>query len=520
MLRRRWLSSAAPTAFDARKWIGLQSGRLPIRAMLHKYQLLPPADKELVRFAAKGQFHKNIVLHDLLQTNSPHSIIFQHVVDHVGLGLSPELTEDFLFQLLQAENLNAVVSLVHVLLHSDETHYRLSVEFWSLLASKAGSLAHHAAASMVYHEVVNPHHRFHNDTSISDENEFISFLLLPTAIEALAVVFLAHGNHVAIQGLHEYFKRFYSYFGHKSVYRLLSIAKVESLAKSSTFENALKEFKSLAINHRGYQKYRNPKDVVHSLKYASHINYKHRQKVISENLQTDKLPFDTSGIPKEVLDDLKTFLPDIVYNKYTIPNGPYWAILDGILSVEDLPSFRELILDKIKKLNASASIVEDFIALIESSHFALAKFVIVSLCETGHTLLAIAIFNKISSKHMQIYAQTPFSTAEEFNYIFRALGELAKDKSISTQHFHKLLLECHRLCQKFNARESIPLSCRRSFMTAYLNSPHPSLDELTRILKSWIPIRGRKIRLPPENAAKLQALGMREEKINSFFSFL
>ncbi|OBA23901.1 hypothetical protein METBIDRAFT_36067 [Metschnikowia bicuspidata var. bicuspidata NRRL YB-4993] len=416
------------------------------------------------------------------------SLIFQHVVDSAPLGILPELVETYLLSLMRSDNMNAVVSLVHILLHSNFKHYRFSNQFWSLLTSKSASLGHHGAASLAYHEIINPFVNFSGDGPISEENEHILFLLLPTTIESLAIVFAQNGNHVAVEGLRQYFKRFYSNFGHRDVYQTLYITKVEFLAAAGLFSEALNAFTALAIKYKGHIGYRDPKDLVYSLKYASHMHYKKRKMNIAQNI---------SHIVQEDSDKFNnSFCPDIKFNDYTFERSLYWAILDGVLSVQDLPKFKSLLSKKLKELMARHdSVVDRLLAFIFNNHSSMGKFVIACLCETGHIPEAIAVINKLPSLFPRV-KETACITEIDFQRIFKALEiQFQAQESHDCKALQSQLMTSYELCQRLVRNSSMSRACFRSFLQCYFSSPLANIDEINQISESWKSRGGKPIGL-------------------------
>ncbi|QBM86019.1 hypothetical protein METSCH_A06510 [Metschnikowia aff. pulcherrima] len=475
------LRSYSTRAFDPKKWLNhIQLKQLTSSASLHavldEFHRLPSTHQHHVRQAMPpGAIRESLTLQTMMTRKEAPALIFQHIVDNVGLKILPGLVETYMFSLLGAGNLNAVVSLVHVLLHSDVQHYKLSNELWSLLASKSCALGHHAAASLVYHEIVNPHAKFNEIDKLSEENEYIPFLLLPTALESLSLVFSQNGNHIAVEGLRQYFKRFYSNFGHRDVYQTLYISKVESLAKAGLFVEALDAFVALASKYRGHLNNRDPKNASHSLKYASMKNFKKRQNNIAENLSLAN-PDGTSRL----------FSPEIKFNDYHLESGPYWAIFDGVLEVSDLPHFKSLLRTKIHELVSSHdSIMDRLLAFISKKHFAIGRFVIACLCEIGHISRAVAIANKMPSLFPNLPKRAYMDT-NDFIHIFHAFKSRSQNhaSTVSLQD-HDSLLGSFHLCQRYNQNQPLLRLCFRSFVTCYLSSPYAKATELCPIIASW-----------------------------------
>lgn len=432
-------------------------------------------------------------LESLLSAGSD-KLAFEHVARHVNSPLPPPLVEKYLFQLLARNNLNAATSLVHILYQSNAAHYALSNQFWSLLASAAAEDAHHAAASLVYHEIISP-------AAQPEPLAHVPFLLLPTALERLAVVFVHAGNTGAVEGIRAYFKRFYSNLGHRRTYETLCIAAVEALAKAGDMEYALDRFVDLAFKYRGHGHYRDPKDALHSLKYASHRNFKLRQANVAQNRTKDKRSSDGYFL----------FDPNVVYNNYTIPGGAYWAILDGTFRVADLPCFRALLRSHIRKLVAEKhSVVDRLLAFVSCHHHTLHRFVVACLCDLGCTEEAWAVLSKTPDLYPQMNRIVLFAGMEDFDHLFRALRLRfeSQDLLASSSHSSEILSHTYLLATSITPKRPLPFSCRLSYLSALLASPMVHKQDVETCLASWRAEKTPKTPVDQQTFLRLQSLGV------------
>lgn len=500
MLRWRcFLRRLSTSSFDPAAW-SLKSSSITkpaaIRDILLEYARLSPPDQKQALQASPEPVRKSLELLQLLQSQASPVDIFHHITTHAESRLFTKLVEDFLMQLLAQENLNAVVSLVHVVKHSNNKHYLLSNQFWSTLALKATDMGHHAACSLVYHEVINPYEAVMKNKS--PENDLIPFLLLPSAISQLAIVFAQNGNVAAVEGLRAYFKRFYSYFGHRSTYETLNLARVEVLARNKDLQKSLDAFVDLAFKYRGHAKYRDPKDVAHSLKYFSFRGFKERQRNIMENIGVDGKT------------NPHIFQPNIKYNVYGRPGLPHWAILDGCVHVADLPTFHELLRENTQKIvSEKYSVVDRLLALISHYHHSLHKFIVVGLCQLGHLEVAWAVLSKLPDAYPRVSQKVLYSGPEVFTAMFRGIrrsyeGRLTSD-SRSLDDLNRMLALLTLICQKLNIRK---LVCRKSLLEASLASPNSAKHEIEAILGEWDQKKLRKVALDKQSHDRLIALSI------------
>lgn len=370
----------------------------------------------LNRFCASTTYHNpaQCELEDLIRSKSSPKRIFEHVSANIP-ALSPQSIEDFLISLLASNNMYAVTCLTHQCLSSQrEGNKMFSNQFWALLTSSAVSNCHHSAALLVYHEVVNPVEKYTDGKEhVTEENEHTPFLLLPAAIEDLAIVFARQGNVAAIQGLRAYFQRYYSYLGHCETYKALQALIVESHAQNKDIDNALDRFSDFAMKFRGHGHYKSAKTHEEALQNAVKKNAEKRQSIISKGGQMGDFSAknDSSGVSK------------ITYNKYTLLGQRFMAMFEGDLRVADLPRFYELLDENVKTLSADnrGTFLDKLLFLINKSHHALGKFIIVSLCGQGKPFEAVYILNTLISKYEYAVYNPDYSLAEEFLAIFRSL---------------------------------------------------------------------------------------------------
>lgn len=496
---------------------------MALRDLLTEFKSLEPKHQVHVQRLIPESVTSSISLQRLLAQKSPELVIFTHIVQHIHQKLSSDLIESYLFHLVETENLNAATSLVHIILQENAELYKLSNQFWSLLASKATELGHHQAASLIFHEIVDPYAIYTRDTVAGLENEFVPFLLLPNAIAQLALVYMHNGNVQAIQGLRAYFKRFYSYFGHRDVYETLVIAEVEAFAISGDLAGALQSYIDLAHKYRGHLRYRDPKDAARYLKSHSFHAYQKRKSNIKHNVSTHFKDIDPLQQATATEDSLKLYQPDTEFNKYTRPDQPYWAILDGYIHLADLPNFQHLLRDNIQQLVAGKTYVIDrLMSFISSHHHSLHRFVVASLCDVGHVEEACAVVNKLPELYPRIHKSTLFRGSDEFVCILRELrrqfdGQSRKDGNAvrRSKEYDDLLWQIRILCQQVFGSKRWPLACRQSFLCAMLASPFSVRLDVETFLYEWQRQQESIIALDQQSYDRMVELGVDSQYIES-----
>lgn len=521
MLRLRRLTTQA---FDPVAWVsqfGVNSGRSAsaggVRNLLKEYRKLTTQHQESVLQNVLGPVNSSLKLLKLLASNAPHLDIFQHIVDNTRDKISSELVELFLFRLVESENLNAATALTHIVLASDAETYRLSNQFWSLLASKACELSHHQSASLVYHEIVDPYVAYKRTTLASQENEFIPFLLLPTALAQLAVLFLHSGNPQAVDGICGYFKRFFSYFGHRDVYQTLCLAKVESYSAAGDMKNALAAYVALAHNYRLHSAHVSTGDQVHQLKWASARNYQERRKNIKENVSTVVTPkLDHLQELTAADEDLNLFQPRIEYNRYTHDTTRrYFAIFDGYLRVADLPYFYDLLRENIGELMHQPNSIERLSSFSADYHHSMHRFVVAGLCDLGYVEQAWAIMSKLTERYPKISRRTLYCGADGFISLLRALREKFENlgprdqisDKIARDH-QQVLKSVYGLCRYVFTKTHILLACHEALLGAFLASPFASRMEIEKYLSDYLKSNHTSIALDRKSYDRMLKLGI------------
>lgn len=427
-----------------------------------------------------SEFKENIELTRMIRQNAPSKEIFQYISKNIpSQKVSPVLVEEFMVSLLKDENLSAVACLVHLSLGSHSGHRnQFSNQLWALLASSAISQCHHSTALLVYHEIVNPAEKYKTeDHTSSEENPHTPYLILPSAIQDLAVVFARHGNTAAIEGLRSYFQRYYSYLGHSETYKALQALIIESHAQNGDLENALDRFSDFAMKFRGHGRYKHSKVHEDALRSAVEKNSHNRQTTIGRPLASDKFS-DGNSNPE---------FQNITYNKYTLLGQRFMAMFKGDLKVADLPIFYSLLDAKIQELAAdgSSAFLDRLIFLITKSHHALGKFIIASLCHQGKSFEAIFILKKLQSKYHYAFSNPEYTLGSEFLAIFRSIRiRLDNCQGSVPSEERNLLQNAFQMYIKYGD-DVLASSCYGAYIMALLSDSVVAGQEVTEHLENF-----------------------------------
>lgn len=441
--------------------------------------LLRDPSKRLVHLYKNTTTEADFKMMDLMRGSASERQIFDHIaVNTTGEKLSPELVEDFMMTLLKRDNLSAVTFIAHIVLDGNARGSSIfSNQFWSLLASHASSMCHHSAALLVYHEIVNPILKYSEEDQslVSEENEHIPFLLYPTSIEGLALVFAQNGNTASIQGLRSYFQRFYSYIGHSETYKTLQALIIESYSLNGDFDNALDRFCDFAMKFRAHGQEKPSESSDEALLRAVGKNFEKRE------LEIGKAPPKQGGNPKI------TKTSKLHYNKYTLPGHKYNAIFEGDLNVVDLPRFYELLNKNIEDLieNNGGAYLEKLVFLMTKSHHSLGKFIIQSLCEQDKCFEAMHIFKKMVLRYKYALQNPKYSVEAEFMAIFESIRRLYNRKSGLISAGDRALLSNTFDLYVIYGKGFKVHACYRAYLEALLTDPKITEQDLTQELTKY-----------------------------------
>ncbi|KAL6016375.1 hypothetical protein ACI3LY_005370 [Candidozyma auris] len=445
-----------------------------LKRFLIEYQNLSSSQQD--RITSQGihpSYLANIKLINLLNSGDNIST-FTHIAHNLtkkdGEILSSNLIERYIVKLISTGQLSPAVTLIHTMLESDKSSYGLSRQTWSFLASRACELGDHDAATLVYHEIIDPIEAYLDPAFNGLDNPHVPFLLFPDILASLAVIFMHNGNHVPVVGIQSYFKKFYSYFWHRTIYRTIALAKIESQAKAGLFSRALSDFVSLAWQHRGYRGLTKGSVVEHNLKYALDKNQKSRQEAILAS--NDPLNDST-----------------IEYNKYTLPGKTFQSIFDGVISIADTPYFNELIRSKVKQVIAErSSVTERLVNFISSNHHGLTTPVVAALCSDGLVFEAWAVVNQARASFPRVHKKVFFRGGEVFVQMFKAIKAKFNTSEITASELRQLselLQTCRNMCSE-TYDPGWSYECRLACLQALLACPSSLGQEIRLYLYEWI----------------------------------
>lgn len=459
----------------------------------------------------------------LLDPNTENSTIYKFIVTHSQSDLHFELLETFIYNLIESENLPAATILMHILFNNSK-EFMISNELWSLYVSRVCDLSYLHGATMIYHELIDNHQHYDDTKSanINIENSHVPFLITNTVLEKLAWIFTHNKDSAKIQGILQYFKRFYSYIGHQETYKSLLFALVESYSNKGDISNAMKSFKYMSFRFQGNISLAKKENLDSILKISAFSNFRWRRDNIKNNV-TSKLYLPQSlktekNLQEEIIADaanIELFNPSMERNVYTSPQTKHIGIIRGSFVTADLPYFKSLIKKNVNDImNSSSNRLTQLINLNTSSHYKIQPFVISSLCELGYIREAFLVLLKLPSVYPNL-ASHILRDDECYIALFEACAEI----ELENQQFTKAsvvdyCIEIKNYYLSISLKTNLSSKVCLSFLSAILKynviSPDRIKAELNLILKKDAKVI---IHLQEDDCQTLQLYGIDSPQI-------
>lgn len=398
-----------------------------------------------------------------------------------------EMAEVFLFNLMLAQDISASTALLHALFTS--TDFVMSNELWSQYINDVCGSANHLGSLLIYHQLVENYTLHENNRSaFTRENNHFPFLLSPSILLQLAVIFQRNKDSERCLGILSYFKRFYSYVGYKSIYKSLHISVVESYADSGDFPTALKMFNRLAGTMRGHASDKSNWESMNSLlKRAAFMNHVQRRKNIEGNFKLD-LEYPTDVLSP--LDELQLkdggdlFDPLIERNVYTTSSIHGIPLVNGSLLMNDLPNFSSLILRHTKSIMKSKD-TSPIIPFIKVNHSLVHIFFTKALCDLGYIEEAVQILKKLPYEYP---TENPRVLIPDDNF-FCILQYIKQSINPNTSNVKYLNLvgEIAKVYDSLQKDGKLSLQLYSQILSTLLCSPDVKHDSIMDQLKKFAP---------------------------------
>ncbi|KAK6460992.1 hypothetical protein DFJ63DRAFT_213707 [Scheffersomyces coipomensis] len=429
--------------------------------------------------------------------NEVYKFIVQTINSHESIPFQPQLLETFLFNLLHIDNITSVSSLLHILFNASP-HISFSNQFWSLLLAKVCQSSHYLGALIIYHHLVDNYQFYDQENYTSYANNYnnhIQFLLTPSVIENLAVIFSNNNNSSHIKGLQQYFKRFYSYVNDKKTLKSLKINLIECYSNQTNLKSALYHFRDFNYNLRGNYTFNNNSEsrtsdsakmnwskIENLQRISNEINHQWNINNIESNINTiPTYPDDFKSPIDEIHEQLSSNLynPDYEKNIYSNQhNSQSLALINGLIQTNDLPSFQSLITNYIRDTRNSSSssdLANNLLSFINSNHFNLSTFVINGLAELTLFNEAYLVLSQLSNTFNKVHERNLIKL-ENFSNVFHHL-DAQLNQAFEPQVLEfliKFIQFYQQLDHKFD--NSLPSQIYIDYLEVSLN--HSSLESL------------------------------------------
>lgn len=331
----------------------------------------------------------NIQLQLLLCFEPTSKNIFKFISDN-SKHVQVELAETYIYNLLVSNNLKAATALLHKLLNANK-EFQLSNELWSYYMDVVCRNGDHLGAMLVYHELIDNVKFYDEITYLVQTNNLIPFLVNTTTLECLATIFKNNKDPSRIDGILQYFRRFYSYHQYQYLYKALLILRVECYSSMNDLPQSLKCFKNLAFAHN-----------------QTDIQGKKAVSAVVENIQTRKENIENNENSidyqdsKHNLDIHQNLLANICQTELFSPlmhrnvysskkmGGPV-PVINGSVFRDELPNFEQLITEHVSQMD-----MREILHLTKSSHLLIHIFIVSALCNVGKPETALLYLKTLS----------------------------------------------------------------------------------------------------------------------------
>ena len=306
-----------------------------------------------------------------------------------GQHLQSEFIQIFIYNLLLSNNLKATTTLLHQLLHENK-EFQMSNELWALYMDKVCYMGDYLGATLIYHELVD-NVKFYEETSyLVQTNNLIPFLINESTLVALAGIFRNNKDASRVGGIIQYFRRFYSFLRSQYIYKSLLILQIESYAELGDLEQCLKLFTAFGFNH-------NQSDVKRNRNVQAGWENIHKR---HEAIQTNENPllYKDSKYDLDIHQNLlaeicntELFNPIIHRNVYSSSKTGHNPVINGSISVNDLPTLETLITEKVATME-----MRELLHLTKMSHQSINLFIVVGLCNVNKPHMALQYLKTLS----------------------------------------------------------------------------------------------------------------------------
>ncbi|EGV62064.1 hypothetical protein CANTEDRAFT_94952 [Yamadazyma tenuis ATCC 10573] len=379
----------------------------------------------------------NVQLQLMLKRQDPTVATF--ILENIQSPLNHGLLEVFFFNYLNAENFVSLVSLLELCI--EDKQFIPSNALWSRYLSLTCEVFSLEGAKLIFHNVIDDYKFVVQDCSAYNSTHPVPFLVSPDSLSTLAMIFQKNSEPQYIIFLRDYFRRFYSLYGHRTTFKSISISLVEAYCGAGDAVNALRSFKYLCMLFRDHSNFQARSDYLETI--YSILNDTSRWRV--NNIRTNGVQYP--DWPEELKSEDDKLQDSEVKGSLFRPidaksnSTRVFATLDGSIQLNDLPMFDEFITKTVLKHMQSDSTqkIPTLMKLIKSNHYMLTTFIVSGLASNNYFAEALIIMKKLQLKHLDLSLPVLLKDETFLILFMNCKRRLNNPESNELHNFDKLL---------------------------------------------------------------------------------
>lgn len=461
---------------------------------------------EEMKYGGTKEIRDNMTLQCMLGDSTVgNQEIFAFIADRCEL-LRVQIIEVFLARLLSQGLLNNATTLLHICFKKGKD-FTLSNEIWSLFACRVCEFGHYLGSCLIYHELIDNHTRSEENYPGNLVNApFLDapFLLSPNQLSYLGIVFQRHSDTLRIEGLLLYFKTYYSYLGHLETYKSLKFSLLEATSSKGNLDDALDIYRSLVKSFHGYYRTAPYSEIRKSAMAASFDHFRERRDNIKQN--SVRVPDDTFVDIKNSIDTLEEnsaknfqldlYKPFIEENIFSRPHYPSQPLISGVIKVNDLPVFTNLLKANIEKLLKSSlkEKIGTLHQIVSDSHFSLYQYILRALSDLGYLRESLLFLQRIPILYPKVKFARFLSDQDFLQLYFHIKNRLLMESPdysniyskkelydifIGIMNFHDLVFAVHN-------SSKVSSKYYEGFFSTFVNFPNIDRQSLIFYIDTYI----------------------------------
>ncbi|CAN3362057.1 hypothetical protein DICA3_D24586 [Diutina catenulata] len=376
-----------------------------------------------------------------------------------------------LWALLQADRVAAATTLLHALPQA----HPIPHELWSAYVSRVCLSASHLGAIMTYHRLIDPIPTDPREEPVvtAPLNSRVPFLLSGETLVSLATVFARHRDPARVDGLLDYFKRYYSYSGHRAVFKQLLIVSVEARAVAGDFDGAISQMVRLLSYLRS--KHEDWSSLGQVAQKVAFETFKARRESIQKGSGLDES--DQVVNPEDIGEDSwPLYLPITPRNSLRTSKGTL-PVLNGTVEVSDCPSLVAMLTEHLEKQIEAPSFLSETSALVERTHIGLLPFMVAAIAPQSPQM-AESMVRLVAQRHKKspvvkkafdaMARAVPESAIPQVHRFYKEIYPSANDRHLVVAIVGRLLQsESREALDKFLEGHRSPVTVPKHWTTAW-----------------------------------------------------